>query len=34
MTINDNDILSTAKADPDKGFRLIMDKYGEAYTGT
>lgn len=30
MTINDNDILSTAKADPDKGFRLIMDKYGEA----
>ncbi len=29
MTTSDNDILSTVKADPERGFRLLMDKYKE-----
>lgn len=29
MTKSDNDILFTVKADPERGFRLLMDKYKE-----
>lgn len=30
MTISDKNIVSAAKADPDRGFSLLMDKYKEA----